>query len=125
MARTTLESAYLGVHDQGDSVLYLAQAASPHAIRHSAWIGQVVRLQGTAIGAALRDEVRPNGYVTTRQTVEPDTSAAAAPVVGAAGSVVAAFNIVGPMFRLDDDTLASTGVPTLSMPGSCRHNCAA
>jgi DNA-binding IclR family transcriptional regulator len=55
-----------------------------------------VPLQGTAIGAALRDEVRPDGYVTTRQTVEPDTSAAAAPVVGAAGSVVAAFNIVGP-----------------------------
>ncbi len=80
MARTTMESAYLGVHDQGDSVLYLAQAASLHAIRHSLW---------------------------------------------AAGSVVAAFNIVGPTFRLDDDTLASTGVPTLSMPGPCRHSCAA
>jgi DNA-binding IclR family transcriptional regulator len=65
-----MESAYLGVHDQGDSVLYLAQAASPHAIRHGAWIGQVVPLQGTAIGAALRDEVRPDGHVTARQTVE-------------------------------------------------------
>lgn len=64
--------------------------------------------------------MRPDGYVTTRQTVEPDTSAAAAPVVGAARSVVGGFNI-----RLDDDTLASTGVPTLSIPAPCRHNCAA
>jgi len=124
MARTTLESAFLGVHDQGDSVLYLAQAASPHAIRHSAWIGQVVRLQGTAIGAALRDEVRPDGYVTTRQTVEPGTRARP-PRRGrrVRGGRVQHRGPDVPAGRRH--SLASTGVPTLSMPGSCRHNCAA
>ena len=72
-------------------------------------MGRTIPLKGTAVGAALRGKTGPEGYTVARQTVEPDVTAIAAPVYGPDGTIVGAFNIVGPTYRLTDDDLERLG----------------
>lgn len=56
----------------------------------------------------LRDiveQVRSDGFATTRDEFEEGLSAAAAPVCAADGEVMAAIGISGPSYRLNEDTL--------------------
>ncbi len=50
----TRETANLIVLD-GDHAIYVDQVESPHALRHSGWVGRRIPLAGTATGAAFED----------------------------------------------------------------------
>lgn len=104
----TGESTYLVVRGAGDTALYLAMAEGTHAIRHTSWVGRAIDLADLAVGAALRGDVPAAGYVAQRDRREPDITAIAAPV-RRPGGIVAAVNLLGPTYRLDDDTTHTYG----------------
>jgi IclR family acetate operon transcriptional repressor len=78
-------------------------AEGTHAVRHTSWVGRAIQLADLAVGAALSGNVPPAGYVAQRDRIEPDVTAIAAPV-RRPGGVVAAINLLGPTYRIDDDT---------------------
>jgi DNA-binding IclR family transcriptional regulator len=108
LAAQTRESANLGVPAE-DRVMYLAHVPSSEPVRHVEWAGATVPVEGTAIGSALRGDLGPEGFVSTRRTVESDVTAIAAPVRGPAGTVVAAISVTGPTFRISDDDIGRIG----------------
>lgn len=102
LAEVTEESGYLAVRD-GSEAVYIATVESRRAIRHVGWVGKSVPLEGTAVGEALLSEaaapgVRPKAVLKTG-AIEPDVTAVAAPIHGAAG-VIGAFSVLGPAERL-------------------------
>lgn len=105
LAERTGETANLGIRD-GRAAVYLRSVPSPHAVRHVSWIGRGVPLTGTALGAALRDDLGDEGYAVV---VEEEVTAVAAPVRADDGRVVAALSITGPSFRFGDEDLARCG----------------
>lgn len=107
LARELEESAYLGVRSDGDHGVYLAQAPSPLAIRHVSWLGELVRLEGSALGAALDGDVAADGVAVRSDVVEDGVTAVAAPVRGPGGDVLCAISLVGPSFRLRGAALAT------------------
>lgn len=110
LAEFTGETAYLSLPDGREHAVYIRQIESLRAIRHAAWTGRTIETKGTALGAALLQEVASGGYATSRETVvEPDAAAAAAPIIGKDGTVVAALSIIGPSFRLTDELLDNYG----------------
>ena len=109
LSEATGESAQLGVLIRGDRVLYVDQVASTHVVRATAWVGQTVPLNDTAIGAAILGRAGPIGFVATRATIEPDVSSVAAPIFDKSNSIIAAINVIGPTYRLSDDLLHKAG----------------
>jgi DNA-binding IclR family transcriptional regulator len=103
------ETAYLGVLGPQHTALYARLAESAQPIRHVSWLGKTVPLDGTAIGTALQDRCGPEGYVTTRQTVEDDTTAMAATAYWPDGMVAAGLSVVGPTFRISDSKMQAIG----------------
>lgn len=99
----TGESTYLVVRGAGDTALYLAMAEGTHAIRHTSWVGRAIELADLAVGAALSGDVPACGYVAQRDRREPDVTAIAAPVYRP-GGIAAALNLLGPSYRIDDET---------------------
>jgi len=63
------ETANLGVIDERDHVLYLAQVPSRHPVRHVSWRGRTIPATGSAIGAALRGEEGATGYTVRRDAI--------------------------------------------------------
>jgi DNA-binding IclR family transcriptional regulator len=105
LAKETGESAYLAVRS-GDQAVYVRHVDSAQPIRHTAWIGRSWPLEGTAIGTALQGRTAPGAVATTRDTVEPDVTVAAAAVWDSRGeTVVAALSCAGPTYRIDDRQL--------------------
>ena len=104
----TGESAYLSVRGVGDTALYLAQVEGTHAIRHTSWVGRAIPLAGLAVGRALAGDVPPEGYVAERDRAEPDVTAIVAPV-RAPGRVIGALSVLGPTYRIDEDTMHRYG----------------
>ncbi|WP_302480053.1 IclR family transcriptional regulator domain-containing protein, partial [Sphingomonas bacterium] len=102
LADLTGETANLGVPIAGDQVVYIRQVLSRHSIRHAAWIGRTVPMEGTAIGAAVSGRFGRNGVSLARVTIEPDVTALAAPVFGADDLIVGALSVTGPSYRMDD-----------------------
>jgi IclR family acetate operon transcriptional repressor len=51
---STRETANLAVMD-GDQAIYVEQVESRQALRYGGWLGRRIPLEGTALGAALRD----------------------------------------------------------------------
>lgn len=98
----TGETANLAVLADSDNAIYLRQVVSPHSIHHASWLGRMLPLKRTAVGAALTGRVTAKGYVAKRNTLDPDVSAIAAPVYGPGGKIVAAFSISGPTYRMSD-----------------------
>jgi len=98
LAERTGESTYLAVSD-GRTGTYVAAAESARAIRHVGSVGQVLDLDGTALGAALAE---PGAVATRVGAVEPDITAmsVAVPVVGKLG---VAISVVGPAHRFSDE----------------------
>jgi DNA-binding IclR family transcriptional regulator len=114
LTEITGESSYLGIPGDDGRVIYVRQSLSPKSIRHSAWLGRTVPVKGTAIGAAITGNVGKFGFVATRQTLEPDVTAIAAPVRGADGSIVAAVNLTGPTYRIEDDDVHRFGLAVVA-----------
>jgi IclR family transcriptional regulator, acetate operon repressor len=99
----TGESTYLVVRGAADTALYLAMAEGTHAVRHTSWVGRAIQLADLAVGAALAGDVPAAGYVAQRDRIEPDVTAIAAPV-RRPGGIVAAINLLGPTYRIDEAT---------------------
>ena len=108
IVEATGESAYLSVRGTGDTALYVAQAEGTHAVRHTSWIGRAIPATGLAIGRALAGDVGADGYVAERDRVEPDVTAIVAPV-RYPGGVIAALSVLGPTYRIDDETMHRYG----------------
>jgi DNA-binding IclR family transcriptional regulator len=94
--------------DTGNAV-YLRQVVSPHSIHHASWLGRMLPLKKTAIGAALLGQALAKGYVVRRDTLERGVTAIAAPVRGAGGEIVAAFSITGPSYRIGEKEVQRFG----------------
>jgi DNA-binding IclR family transcriptional regulator len=92
----TQETANLIVLD-GDHALYVDQVESPHALRHSGWVGRRVPLAGTATGAAFDD--RSTAHVA-RDAVEAGVTAIAGAIDHAAHD--AAVGITAPSWRVEE-----------------------
>jgi IclR family transcriptional regulator, acetate operon repressor len=99
----TGESTYLVVRGSGDTALYLAMAEGTHPVRHTSWVGRAIELADLAVGAALEGRVPDIGYVAQRDRLEPDVTAIAAPV-RRPGGIAAALNLLGPTYRIDEET---------------------
>jgi len=95
LAATTGESTYLAISD-GIVATYIASAQSNRAIRHVGWIGQNVRLDGTAVGAAVAS---PGKVVVRSGAVESDITAVSLALPSADGMGIA-VSVVGPHHRL-------------------------
>ncbi|MDA3146714.1 IclR family transcriptional regulator [Leucobacter sp. UCMA 4100] len=107
----TGETAYLAVISGKREAVYLRQVESSRAIRHASWAGKTIDTTGTAIGAALENDVGPRGFACSRATrVEPDAAAVAAPIMNSSGEIVAAISVIGPSFRLSEQDLQTYGV---------------
>ena len=103
------ETANLAVRVDQDNAVYLRQVVSPHSIRHASWLGRMLPLRKTAIGAALLGKVGSNGYVVRRDTLERGVTAIAAPVRGAGGEIAAGFSITGPSYRIGEKEVQRFG----------------
>jgi DNA-binding IclR family transcriptional regulator len=57
----------------------------------------------------MRGKAGPRGFTATRQTIEPDVTAIAAPIHGRNGSIIAAINVVGPSYRISDSDIERFG----------------
>jgi DNA-binding IclR family transcriptional regulator len=114
LTAVTEESSYLGIPADNGNVIYVRQSLSPKSIRHSAWLGRTVPVQGTAIGAAISGNVGKFGFAATRQTLEPDVTAISAPVLGSNGLIVAAVSVTGPSYRISDDDVHRFGLAVVA-----------
>ena len=138
LAAASGETVNLGVSTPV-GVDQLDQRDGRHFIGSTNWIGKQVPLHCTAQGkvflahgiavlppgtlerhaprtivqpdelARELESVRGRGYATTLDELEPGLWAAAAPVFGAGGTVVAAISISGPTTRLHEGLLAELG----------------
>ncbi len=113
LAATTGESVHLGILT-GNEVLYIDQVSSQRTVQAASWLGRTVPLADTAIGAAIRGQVCPAGYSATRHTIEPDISSVAAPIYDQSNTIIAAINVIGPTYRISDDTLAHLGTQVVA-----------
>jgi urocanate hydratase len=104
----TGESTYLVVRGSGDTALYLAMVEGTHPVRHTSWVGRAIELADLAVGAALKGNVPDEGYLAQRDKLEPDITAIAAPI-RRPGGVVAALNLLGPTYRIDEPTSHNYG----------------
>lgn len=104
----TGESTYLGMLAPSNSAIYIGMVEGTHAVRHVSWVGRTVPLTGLAIGRALEGDDGGDGYVAERDRLEPDVTAIAAPIRWK-GGIAGALNLLGPTYRIDDDTLHAYG----------------
>jgi DNA-binding IclR family transcriptional regulator len=109
LAAETGETANLAVAADRRRVVYLRQVASPRLVQTAAWAGRTIPRRGTALGAALRGEVGPGGYVARAGAVEPEVTSIAAPVFGPDGEIVAALSVLAPSYRVTDRRVAACG----------------
>lgn len=103
----TGESAYLAVAEGSEHAVYVATQESRRAIRHVGWLGTRVPRDGSAVGAALAEDVDDDGVAVRTGAVEADVTAVAAPVYGPNRHVVAALSVIGPSGRMSGDELVT------------------
>jgi DNA-binding IclR family transcriptional regulator len=109
LSEETGETANLAIQDENGDAFYVRQVPSRMAIRHESWLGRRLPAQGSVNGAALRGEVGSKGYVFSRQTLEKDVVAVAAPVFGPDREICGAFSVTGPSFRITDEDIKKIG----------------
>ena len=109
LSAATQETANFAIAGEEGHFIYLRQSLSPRTLRNVNWLGRMLPVEGTAIGATLAGDVDEWGIASTRKTIEPDVTAIAAPLLGPGGTVVGALNITGPTFRIDDKSLVAFG----------------
>ncbi len=108
LVEATGESAYLSMTGSGDTAIYVAMVEGTHPVRHTSWVGRSVPMSGLAVGQALRGVVPDEGYIAERDETDPDVTAIAAPV-RRPGGVAGALSVVGPTYRIAEDTMHSYG----------------
>lgn len=121
LVRALDESVHLSVR-KGASVLTLLAESPSHELHAPGRVGGLTPVATTSAGRVLVSDLGPEeldalglgalrrtiedvaacGYSIVREEFEPGLVAAAAPIRGPAGSVVAALNVSGPRFRFDD-----------------------
>jgi urocanate hydratase len=104
----TGESTYFVMRGAKDTAVYLAMAEGTHAIRHTSWVGRAIALEDLAVEQALAGDVPAAGYVAQRDRDAPDVTAIAAPVYWT-GGVAGALNLLGPTYRMDEETMHRYG----------------
>jgi IclR family acetate operon transcriptional repressor len=102
------ESAYLSMRGPGDTAVYVAVAEGTRPVRHTSWVGRSVPTDGLAVGAVLDGRTPACGYLAQRDPAEPDVTAVVAPVTGR-GGVAGAISLLGPTYRISDQTMAEFG----------------
>lgn len=121
LVRAFGESVHLSVR-QGDAVLTLLSESPPAAIHAPGRVGGLAPLATTSAGRVLVSDLTPTeldalgladaraaladvavrGFAIVREEFEPGLVAAAAPIHGISGAIVAALNVSAPLFRFDD-----------------------
>lgn len=104
----TGESTYFVIRGAGNTAVYVAMVEGTHAIRHTSWVGRAIALEDLAVEQALIGTVSPCGYVAQRDRDAPDVTAIAAPIRWT-GGVAGALNLLGPTYRMDEQTMHSYG----------------
>jgi IclR family acetate operon transcriptional repressor len=104
----TGESAYLSVRGPEQTAVYLAVAEGTRSVRHTSWVGRSVPLDGLAVGVVLGGCTPACGYVAQRDLRESDVTAVVAPVTWA-GGVAGALSLLGPSYRISDETMEEFG----------------
>jgi len=104
----TGESAYLSIAGPAETAIYIAMVEGTHAVRHTSWVGRAIPSAELAVGAVLRGEVGPLGYVAERDRIEPDVTAIVAPI-RRPGGIAGALSLLGPSYRIDDDAMRVYG----------------
>jgi IclR family acetate operon transcriptional repressor len=102
----TGESTYFVIRGVKDTALYVAMVEGTHAIRHTSWVGRAIALQDLAVARALNGQV--DTYLAQRDRDAPDVTAIAAPVRWA-GGIAGALNLLGPTYRIDEQTMHTYG----------------
>lgn len=102
ITQSTGETTNLGIRASATGVLYVDQRLSQHSLRSHSWLGRIVPIDGTSIGAALEGRVNAEGWTATAKTIEVGITAIASPIYDHSGEIVAAINITGPTSRLVD-----------------------
>lgn len=97
---TTGESVQLYVR-RGDRRLCVASLESPHGLRTMVAVGELLPLEVGSAGKVLRGEpeARRRGWAQSVEEREPGVASVSAPVRDAAGDVVAAISVSGPVGR--------------------------
>jgi DNA-binding IclR family transcriptional regulator len=95
----TGESVQLFVREGGHRRCVIS-LQSPHALRWIVPDGALLPLEVGSAGRVLSGEVGPQGWVESVEEREPGVASVSAPVIDAAGSVLAAVSISGPVERL-------------------------
>jgi len=103
----TGESTYVAVRGPNETAIYIGMVEGTRAVRHTSWVGRSVPIRGLAIGRALAGEGH-DGYVAERDRTEPDVTAIAAPIRWD-GGIAGALNLLGPTYRIDEDTMHAYG----------------
>ncbi len=98
----TGESAQLYVR-QGDRRVCLASLESGHGLRTIVDTGEILPLGLGSGGRVLLEEVGPDGWLASVEERQQGVASVSAPVVDAAGRVVAAVGVSGPIQRLTRD----------------------
>ena len=109
LSEETGETANLAIQDENGHAFYVQQVPSRQAIRHEPWLGKKLPSKGSVNAAALRGEAGIEGFVSSRETIEKDVTAIAAPVFGPDGSIKGSFCVTGPSFRISDDDIKTIG----------------
>ncbi|UQX88747.1 IclR family transcriptional regulator [Jatrophihabitans telluris] len=104
----TGESAYLSIAGPNNTGIYVAMVEGTHSVRHTSWIGRSVPLENLAVGRALKNQAPSSDYVAERDRMEPDVTAIAAPI-RRPGGVAGALSVLGPTYRIDDETMQHYG----------------
>jgi DNA-binding IclR family transcriptional regulator len=116
LAEETGESTYLAICDHRVAT-YVATAESDRAIRHVGWVGQTVRLAGTAVGTAISEP----GVVACRTgAVEPDITAVSLSV--GQRDPTLAVSVIGPLHRLDGKAVRRISVSLRNTVDSLTRN---
>jgi IclR family transcriptional regulator, acetate operon repressor len=108
VARTG-ESAYLSMAGPMHTAVYVAMVEGTHAVRHTTWVGRSVPYEGLAVGDVFTGRTPEIGYVAHRDRHEPDVTAIAAPILRP-GGIAGALSLLGPSYRIDDDTMRAYGL---------------
>jgi len=121
LVRTFGESVHLSVR-QGDAILTLLSESPPATLHAPGRVGGLAPIGTTSAGRVLVSDLVPaeldalglsdarsaiadvavHGFSIVREEFEPGLVAAAAPIRGVSGAVVAALNVSAPRFRFDD-----------------------
>ena len=104
----TGESVYLSVKRPDDYCIYIASAQGTQPVRYENWVGRTFHVDNSAAGAVLVGESDPMGFVVKTETVAPDVTAIAAPLI-VDGQTVAALSALIPSYRLNAETTFNLG----------------